>query len=78
MLTVVVHFIMYYAKIYNVCVCVREKYTLEQDIGDTEEAIRHKNAEVQVRNTVKSVTHENNQSPFSTLTLDSILSTFSV
>lgn len=31
------------------CVCVREKYTLEQDIRDTEEAIRHKSAEVQVR-----------------------------
>ncbi|XP_075901209.1 epidermal growth factor receptor substrate 15-like 1 isoform X2 [Nelusetta ayraudi] len=25
----------------------REKYTLEQDIGETEEAVRHKNAEVQ-------------------------------
>lgn len=31
------------------CVCVREKFTLEQDIGDTEEAIRQKSAEVQVR-----------------------------
>lgn len=30
-------------------VCVREKYTLEQDIGDTEEAIRQKSTEVQVR-----------------------------
>lgn len=30
-------------------VCFREKYTLEQDIGDTEEAIRQKSAEVQVR-----------------------------
>lgn len=29
--------------------CVREKFTLEQDIGDTEEAIRQKSAEVQVR-----------------------------
>lgn len=36
---------------YGVClsVCIREKYTLEQDIRDTEEAIRHKSAEVQVR-----------------------------
>lgn len=34
------------------CVCVREKYTLEQDIGETEEAIRHKSAEVQVRTTL--------------------------
>ena len=34
----------------SVClsVCIREKYTLEQDIRDTEEAIRHKSAEVQV------------------------------
>lgn len=31
------------------CVYVREKFTLEQDIGDTEEAIRQKSAEVQVR-----------------------------
>lgn len=31
------------------CVRAREKYTLEQDIGDTEEAIRQKSAEVQVR-----------------------------
>ena len=34
------------------CVCVREKYTLEQDIRDAEEAIRHKSAEVQVREPV--------------------------
>lgn len=34
---------------YFLCVCVREKFTLEQDIGDTEEAIRQKSAEVQVR-----------------------------
>lgn len=35
----------------SVCVhvCVREKYTLEQDIRETEEAIRQKSAEVQVR-----------------------------
>ena len=31
------------------CVYVREKYTLEQDIRETEEAIRHKSVEVQVR-----------------------------
>lgn len=36
-------------------VCVREKYTLEQDIGETEEAIRHKSAEVQVRTTCSLV-----------------------
>lgn len=30
-------------------VSVREKYTLEQDIRETEEAIRHKSSEVQVR-----------------------------
>lgn len=30
------------------CVRAREKYTLEQDIREAEEAIRHKSAEVQV------------------------------
>lgn len=35
--------------IFFFCVRAREKYTLEQDIGDTEEAIRQKSAEVQVR-----------------------------
>lgn len=35
-----------------VCVCFREKYTLEQDIVETEETIRHKSAKVQVRTAV--------------------------
>lgn len=39
-----------------VCVCVREKYTLEQDIKETEEAIRHKSVEVQVRTVISLVT----------------------
>lgn len=34
---------------------LREKYTLEQDIRETEEAIRHKSSEVQVsRGTISS------------------------
>lgn len=36
-------------------VCVREKYTLEQDIRETEEAIRHKSAEVQVRSITRII-----------------------
>ena len=33
----------------SLAVFLREKYTLEQEIRETEEAIRHKTTEVQVR-----------------------------
>lgn len=40
------------------CACDREKYTLEQDIRETEEAIRHKSAEVQVRTLIITLDHK--------------------